>query len=138
MPRSFGHSSRCQGIMQKMSNPNRGDLERLKRLARYLKDRPRSRTIYGYQRKPEEIDVSVGTDYAGCSRTRKSTSGGVLQYGKHLIKQWSSTQNVIALSSGEAEYYGLVKAASQGLGAKQMLKEFGLEAGEGQRQSRPH
>ena len=48
-------------------------------------------------------------------------------YGEHLLKSWSSTQNVIALSSGEAEYYGLVKGASQGLGLKAMLKEAGVE-----------
>ena len=47
--------------------------------------------------------------------------------GKHMIKSWSSTQNVVALSSGEAEYYGLVKGAAQGLVAKAMYLEAGLE-----------
>ena len=37
-------------------------------------------------------------------------------HGQHMIKSWSSTQALIALSSGEAEYYGLVKAAGAGLG----------------------
>ena len=59
-------------------------------------------------------------------KTRKSTSGGVAKYGEHLLKTWSSTQSVIALSSGEAEYYGLVKGASQGLGLKAMLQEAGV------------
>ena len=45
------------------------------------------------------------------------------------MKTWSTTQSVIALSSGEAEYYGLVKGVSQGLGVKAMLKEAGVEAG---------
>ena len=45
----------------------------------------------------------------------------------HLIKSWSTTQTVIALSSGEAEYYGLVKAAAQGMGAKAMLMDFGVD-----------
>lgn len=30
--------------------------------------------------------------------------------GKHLIKSWSSTQAKPALSSGEAQYYAVVKA----------------------------
>ena len=47
--------------------------------------------------------------------------------GSHLIKSWSSTQTVIALSSGEAEYYGMVKAAAQGIGAKAMLLDFGVD-----------
>ena len=46
--------------------------------------------------------------------------------GRHLIKSWSSTQNVISLSSGEAEYYSMVKGASTGMGCQAMLKEIGV------------
>ena len=35
--------------------------------------------------------------------------GGMVFIGEHWVKGWSHTQAVIALSSGEAEYYGLVK-----------------------------
>ena len=49
-------------------------------------------------------------------------------WGSHLIKSWSSTQSVIALSSGEAEYYGIVKGASVGMGLKAVLKDFEVEA----------
>jgi len=31
------------------------------------------------------------------------------------------------LSSGEAEYYGIVKGASIGVGLRSMLKDFGVE-----------
>ena len=47
--------------------------------------------------------------------------------GRHMIKAWSSTQTVIALSSGEAEYYGLVKGAAQGIGVDSLLKEWGVQ-----------
>ena len=46
--------------------------------------------------------------------------------GDCCIKSWSSTQNLIALSSGEAEYYGVVKAASVALGTQAMLKDMGF------------
>ena len=59
--------------------------------------------------------------------SRKSTSGGVIMLGKHLIKSWSSTQDGIALSSGEAEYYGLVKGASVAMGVRSMHREMGLD-----------
>ena len=49
-------------------------------------------------------------------------------WGSHLIKSWSSTQSVIALSSGEAEYYGIVKGASVGLGLQSVLKGFEIES----------
>ena len=43
-----------------------------------------------------------------------------------MIKSWSSTQGNIALSSGEAEYYGLVKGASMALGIRSMHREMGI------------
>lgn len=66
------------------------------------------------------------TDYAGCRKTRKSNSGGVVQWGQHTIKTWITAQTMIALSSGEAEYYGMVKGASIGLGLQSVLKDFGI------------
>ena len=45
--------------------------------------------------------------------------------GEHMVKSWSTTQAVIALSSGEAEYYGIVKGSSVGLGARSVLKDLG-------------
>ena len=47
--------------------------------------------------------------------------------GGHLIKHWSSTQKTIALSSGEAELSGILKGASEGLGAQSLAKDLGLE-----------
>ena len=46
--------------------------------------------------------------------------------GNHLIKSWSNNQAVVALSSGEAEYYSLVKAGSVGLGIKNLTLEMGI------------
>jgi len=45
--------------------------------------------------------------------------------GSHLIKSWSSTQAVISLSSGEAEFYGVVKASGIGLGYQALLEDLG-------------
>ena len=46
--------------------------------------------------------------------------------GSHLIKSWSSTQQAVALSSGEAEFYGVVKAAGMALGYKSLLEDLGV------------
>ena len=48
-------------------------------------------------------------------------------WGCHCVKTWSVNQGYIALSSGEAEYYGAVRGASQGLGLVAMLKDLGVE-----------
>ena len=54
----------------------------------------------------------------GEAACRRSTSGGLILLGEHLIKSWSTTQTITALSSGEAEYYAIVKGASQGIGTR--------------------
>ena len=107
-----------------MSSPTRGSWKGLVKLGKYLKTHNRSGYGYPYQERPKELVVWTDTDYAGCKRTRKSTSGGVVMWGKHLIKSWSSTQTVVALSSGEAEYYGMVKGASVALGLQAVLSDF--------------
>ena len=46
--------------------------------------------------------------------------------GNHLTKAWSTTQAVIAISSGEAEYYGMVKGGSIGLGTRALAQDLGM------------
>ena len=45
--------------------------------------------------------------------------------GTHLIKSWSSTQTSVSLSSGEAEFYGVVKAGGISLGYQALLRDLG-------------
>ena len=47
--------------------------------------------------------------------------------GQHCVKTWSSTQAIVALSSGEAEFYGVVKAGSVGLGLRAMLRDMNVD-----------
>ena len=82
-------------------------------MGRYLIDKTRLTVRYDYQPMPHEVEITVDTDFAGCPTTRKSTSGGIVKLGEHCIKAWSSNQSVIALSSGEAEFYGIVKGSKQ-------------------------
>ena len=49
--------------------------------------------------------------------------------GGHFIKAWSRTQATVALSSAEAELVALVKCSAELLGAKSMMKDFGVEKG---------
>ena len=46
--------------------------------------------------------------------------------GDHPIKSWSSTQSVIALSTGEAELYAINKTAASGLGVQSILHDLGI------------
>ena len=74
-----------------------------------------------------ECGVYVDTDFGGCHVTRRSTSGGAMMHGTHLIKHWSTTQSTVALSSAEAELTGICKGAAQGLGLQALAKDLGLD-----------
>ena len=50
----------------------------------------RRRLVYCYPwQSADHVDVYSDTDWPGCPRTRKSTSGGCIVLGQHLIKSWS-------------------------------------------------
>ena len=49
--------------------------------------------------------------------------------GSHVLKAWSSTQPSSSLSSGEAEYYGVVKAAGITVGQQSLMKDRGIKFG---------
>ena len=68
-----------------------------------------------------------GTDWSRSPRTRRSNSGGCVMIGQHCIRTWSSTQPSVTMSSGEVEFYGLVKAAGAGLGHQSLLRDMGLK-----------
>lgn len=112
-------------ICRWMQYPTELGLSALKRLARYLIGRPRLVYQFDWQ-EACGVDVFSDTDWAGCVRTRKSTSGGCLMVGGHLLKSWSSTQPSQSLSSGEAEMIGVTKGAAAALGFKSLLMDLGI------------
>ena len=59
--------------------------------------------------------------------TMRSTSGGAIMWGSHLIKRWPSIQNIRALSSGEAEVFAMIEAACQVKGIISLAADFGIE-----------
>ncbi len=113
---------------RRMASPTMTDWNKLVRLIRYLKAKPRLVIWYKYQEDPRRIMTYTDSDWAGCRRTRRSTMGGVAMYGTHLIRSWCKTQAIVALSSAEAELYGIVKASSETLGICSMMRDIGIHA----------
>ena len=112
-------------ICRFMSSPTTASWTALKRVCRFLVGRPR--LVYKfYAQEVSHLDVYTDTDWAGCPRTRKSTSGGCVMLGGHAMKHWSSTQSSTALSSGEAEFNGVVRGSGQGLGYQSLLRDLGV------------
>ena len=110
-----------------MAKPTVGDVVRLKRILRYLKGSPCVSNLFRWQSPQGIILGYCDSDWAGCVRTRKSTSGGFIMSGCHMISHWSSTQTVIALSSAEAELNAVVKMVSETLGVRNLFKSMGID-----------
>ena len=58
-----------------------------------------------------EIEVHVDSDWAKAA-DRRSTSRGLVKFGRVAVKHWSRTQASRALSSGEAELYACTAGAA--------------------------
>ena len=117
----------CKQLARRMQAPTASDLADLKRLGRYLKGKPRVVTKFTTQSWDGTVTVYVDSDHAGCLVTRKSTTGLIAFLGTHCVKHSSNLQSTIALSSGESEFYGLVKAGATGLGLRSLLEDWGIE-----------
>ena len=114
-------------LCRAMANPTEMDVKAMSRLIRFLKGLPRMvQRIPFEDRPPTVVEAFVDSDWAGCRKSRKSTSGGILYLGGVAVRAWSSNQNVIALSSGEAEYYAALKGGSSALGFQSMLRDLGI------------
>ena len=113
-------------ICRDMAVPTRNSWTRMKRVAKYLVSHNRVVFQYFWQDEGRPMMLFADSDWAGCRKTRKSTSGGAIMIGGHCIKVWSHTQGPIALSSAEAEYYAMVEGVSRAKGLQAMAREIGL------------
>lgn len=118
-------------VCRKMAQPHVGDFQRIKKLVRFMKGIDFVKWEYRWQEEEEEamfVTVNVDSDWVGCERTRRSTSGGVLAVGRHPLRCWSATQPTVAMSSAEAELISMTDGAARGLGFATMLHEMNIEA----------
>jgi hypothetical protein len=99
----------------------------LKRVLRYMSGAPRMVTQFPWEPIATTLVIECDSDFAGCLRTRKSTTGGAAFWGRQFIKAWSKTLLVIALSTGEAELAAIVRASREALGLQSVLKDMGRD-----------
>ena len=110
-----------------MASPKVKDWKALVRIGKYLKGRPRMIIKFGWQKEVLMASTYSDSDWAGCKKTGKSTSGGVLTLGKHVVKSYSRQQKVIALSSAEAELHAMVMASAETLGLIALCLDMGVK-----------
>ena len=87
-----------------MAEPSVLGMDAVKRIVRFLIGAPR--LVQRMERQAPQTVAKAWSDgdWAGCKRTRKSTSSFVLMHGQHFIKMGSGTQGPLSLSSGESEW----------------------------------
>ena len=67
------------------------------------------------------------TDWAADELTRKSVSRTVERYGSHMLDCSVPKQSLVALSSGKAEFYGIVSAVATSKQTSQILEPIGMQ-----------
>ena len=75
------------------------------RVARYLIGQREVVINYPCQDNPSQFDCNTDADWAGDVTTRLSTTAGALMHGVRWLEEWSVTQKLRALSSGDSEFY---------------------------------
>ncbi|CAE7240586.1 unnamed protein product [Symbiodinium natans] len=116
-----------KSLARHMKAPHEAAWSDLKRLGRYLSGKPRLVYEYHPQRFQKDLTVYCDSDHAGCLIARRSTTGIVTMYGSHCIKHSSNVQTTVSLSSGESEFYAIVKASAVGLSQQALLHDWGIQ-----------
>ena len=112
---------------RRMSVPRASHMIGLTKIGKYLAGRPRLISHYKWQVPNSMVTGFTDSDWAGCIATAKSTSGGIVTIGSHVIKTYSRQQKTVALSSAEAELHAMVAASAEVLGIIGLLDDVGMK-----------
>ena len=97
------------------------------RVVRYVLQDPGEALVVRIPSRPEDT-LYTDTDGAADELTRKSVSCIVERYGSHMIDCSVATQSLVALFSGEAEFYGIVRAVATSKQTSQILEQIWMQA----------
>ena len=120
-------------LSRSLQSPTQQNEKQLKHVLRYLKGSlqyttclqpPRKRVVE--QASTIEIQAFADSDWAGCTKTRRSTSGASLCLWGVTLATSSRTQATQALSSAEAELYAMGMAIQDALHLQSLLQELKL------------
>ena len=114
-------------LTRHMKEPRSGHMQELKRLGRCVTKNKRCVLTYARQTSDATLQVHVDSDWAGDLLVRKSTTGVIVRRGKHLLRHMSCLQALVALSSGEAEYYALIRGACTSLGIQSHNQDWMID-----------
>ena len=102
-------------IMSGISTPTVKHWAKLHLSAQYMLQHPEERWDHVYQRTPETQEVLMDADWTADTEAWKSVSCTIQRLGGHLPDRSDAKQTVVALSSGESEFYRIVRTAAFGI-----------------------
>ena len=85
--------------------------------------------MFDFQVESSIVTTFTTSDWAGCRRTAKSTSGGIVAMGSHVITNYSRQQQTIAVSSVDAELHAVIAAVTETLGIANLRRDMGFTMG---------
>ncbi|BBG97847.1 aldose 1-epimerase family protein [Prunus dulcis] len=113
-------------VSQFMHSPSEDHMNAVLRILRYLKSAPRKGLMFS-KHGHLNIDGYLDADWAGNVTDRKSASSYFTFVGGNLVTWRSKKQNVVALSSAEAEFRGMTKGICELLWLRKLLTELGYK-----------
>lgn len=109
---------------RKFSSPSENDWTAAKRVVRYLKGTRDWKLQLGSNAIQELVAFS-DADWAGDTRTRKSTTGFVVYYAGGAVSWASRRQDSVTLSTMEAEYVALAETCQEVIWLRRLLMDLG-------------
>ncbi|UYV71248.1 hypothetical protein LAZ67_8002382, partial [Cordylochernes scorpioides] len=114
-------SFNVSNLSQYSNDPREIHLTGVKRIYRYLKGTRDNMLAY----KSKDNNITISTDASWCTtRDAKSYSGYTVKLGNNLINWRSRKQNLVALSTCEAELISICEGISEVLWLKGLLEEL--------------
>lgn len=128
-------------VSQFLNNFNETHWSAVKKIFRYLRGTIDYGIVYGASgRETPELVKDIGAsgrqlelegytdaDFAGCVDTRKSRSGFVFMLNKSPVSWCSKRQDIVSLSTTEAEYIALNHGAKDAVWLQKILKELDVK-----------
>ncbi|GJT11625.1 putative ribonuclease H-like domain-containing protein [Tanacetum coccineum] len=105
--------------------PKTSHLHAIKRIFRYLKDKPKLSLWYP-RVSTFDLEAFSDSDYAGANLDRKSTIGGCQFLGRRLISWQCKKQTIMATSTTEVEYVATSNCCGKVLWIQNQMFDYGF------------
>lgn len=114
-------------LSQKVSQPRDVDLTQVKRLIRYIKGTRGRKLRLNVKGKSKILQVYSDANWAEDTSDRKSNTGFICKFNGGIISWCCRKQNVVALSSTEAEYVALTETCKEVVWLQEVSKCFDID-----------